>query len=105
MTDDANPNLNANLSVKPNPPAALHEVFFYLFGFQLKFLMLAIRIDMIYISCLDMISSSILLIYMIKFIIAIIIMLNLQLFWIKAYEKNGHNSSIMCSQTDTPTEF
>jgi hypothetical protein len=77
MADDAgaNANLNANLNVNVNPSTAPYAICFYLFQFLLQFLILAFEIDMIYLSVLDVICSSILLVCMIMLIPTIIIIL------------------------------
>jgi hypothetical protein len=87
MADDAgaNANANANLNANANPPTAPYAIFFYLFQFLLQFLVLAFGVDVICLSLLDMICSSILLVCMIRLIHAIIIMLYYCLFWIKSY--------------------
>jgi hypothetical protein len=75
MADDAgaNANANTNLNAKANPPAASYAICSYLFQFLLQFLVLAFGVDVIYLSLLDMICSSILLVCMIRLIPAIII--------------------------------
>jgi hypothetical protein len=77
MADNAgtNANLNANLNVNVNLSAAPYAICSYLFQFLLRFLILAFEIDMIYLSVLDVICSSILLVRMIMLISTIIIML------------------------------
>jgi hypothetical protein len=91
MADDAganaNANANANLNANVNPPAAPYAICSYLFQFLLQFLVLAFGVDMICLSLLDMICSSILLVCMIRLIPAIIIMLYYCLFRIKSYGK------------------
>jgi hypothetical protein len=93
MPDDANTNANlnananANLNVNVNPPATPYAICSYLFQFLLQFLVLAFRIDVICLSMLDVIYSSILLVCMIRLILAIIIMLYYWLFQIKSYGK------------------
>jgi hypothetical protein len=54
---------------------------------MLQFLVLAFGIDVISLSVLDVICSSILLVCMIRLIPTIIIMLYYWLFWIKSYGK------------------
>jgi hypothetical protein len=81
MADDAGANANAN------PPAAPYAICSYLFQFLLQFFILAFGVDVIYLSLLDMIYSSILLVCMIRLIPAIIIMLYYCLFRIKCYGK------------------
>jgi hypothetical protein len=91
MADDAganaNANANANLNANANPPAAPYTICSYLFQFLLQFLVLAFGVDVICLSVLDMIGSSILLVCMIRLIPAIIIMLYYWLFRIKSYDK------------------
>jgi hypothetical protein len=89
MADDAgaNANANANLNANANPPAAPYAIYSYLFQFLLQFLVLAFGVDVISLSGLDVICSSILLVCMIKLIPAIIIMLYYWLFRIKSYDK------------------
>jgi hypothetical protein len=87
MADDAGANANANLNANANPPAAPYAIYSYLFQFLLQFLVLAFGVDVICLSLLDMICSSILLVCMIRLIPAIIIMLYSCLFWIKSYGK------------------
>jgi hypothetical protein len=93
MADDAgananaNANVNANLNANTNPPAAPYAICSYLFQFLLQFLVLALGVDAICLSVLDVIYSSILLVCMIRLIPAIIIMLYYWLFWIKSYGK------------------
>jgi hypothetical protein len=82
-----NVNANANLNANANPPAAPYAICFYLFQFLLQFLALAFGIDMICLSVLDEICSSILLVCMIRLIPAIIIMIYYWLFRIKSYGK------------------
>jgi hypothetical protein len=84
---NANANANANLNVNANPPAAPYAICSYLFQFLLQFLILAFGIDVISLSVLDVIYSSILLVCMIRLIPAIIIMLYYWLFRIKSYGK------------------
>jgi hypothetical protein len=85
MADDAGTNANANANANANPPAALYAICSYLFQFLLQFLVLAFGIDVISLSVLDVIGSSILLVCMIRLIPAIIIMLYYSLFQIKSY--------------------
>jgi hypothetical protein len=87
MADDAGANANANLNANVNPPAAPYAICTHVFQFLLQFLVLAFGIDVISLSVLDMICSSILLVCMIRLIPAIIIMLYYWLFWIKSYGK------------------
>jgi hypothetical protein len=93
MADDAganantNANANVNLNANVNPPAAPYVICSYLSQFLLQFLVLAFGVDVICLSLLDMICSSILLVCMIRLIPAIIIMLYCCLFWIKSYGK------------------
>jgi hypothetical protein len=81
IADDAgananlNANANANLNANVNPPAAPYAICTHLFQFLLQFLVLAFRIDVISLSVLDVICSSILLVCIIRLIPAIIIML------------------------------
>jgi hypothetical protein len=81
MADDAgananvNANANANLNVNVNPPAAPYAICSYLFQFLLQFLVLAFGVDVICLSMLDVICSSILLVCMIRLIPAIIILI------------------------------
>jgi hypothetical protein len=88
MADDAganaNANLNANMNLNANvnPPAAPYAICTHLFQFLLAF-----GIDVISLSMLDVIYSSILLVCMIRLIPAIIIMLYYWLFHIKSYGK------------------
>jgi hypothetical protein len=70
-----------------NPPAAPYTIYTHLFEFMLQFFILAFGIDVISLSVLDVICSSILLVYMIRLIPAIIIMLYYWLFRIKFYGK------------------
>jgi hypothetical protein len=70
-----------------NPPAAPYVICTHLFQFMLQFLILAFGIDVISLSVLDVICSSILLVCMIRLIPAIIIMLYYWLFRIKSYGK------------------
>jgi hypothetical protein len=69
MADDAGANANANANA--NPPTAPYAIFFYLFQFMLQFLVLAFGVDVIYLSLLDMICSSILLVCMIRLILTL----------------------------------
>jgi hypothetical protein len=69
MADDAGANANVN------PPAAPYAIGTHLFQFMLQFLVLAFGIDVVSLSVLDMVYSSILLVCMIRLIPAIIIML------------------------------
>jgi hypothetical protein len=93
MADDASANVNANananvnLNTNANPPAALYAICSYLFQFLLQFLVLAFGIDVISLSVLDLICSSILLVCIITLIPAIIIMFYYWLFWIKSHGK------------------
>jgi hypothetical protein len=93
MADDAgananiNANTNANLNANANPPAAPYAICSYLFQFRLQFLVVALGIDVISLSVIDVICSSILLVCMIRLIPAIIIMLYYWLFRIKSYGK------------------
>jgi hypothetical protein len=95
MADDAganananlNANANANLNANVNPPAAPYVICAHLFQFMLQFLVLAFGIDVISLSVLDVICSSILLVCMIRLILIIIIMLYYWLFRIKSYGK------------------
>jgi hypothetical protein len=77
MANDAgastNTNLNANANV--NPPAAPYAICTYLLQFLLQFLVLAFTVEMICLSLLDVICSSILLVRMIRLIPTNIIML------------------------------
>jgi hypothetical protein len=76
MAEDAgaNANLNANLNANANPPTAPYAICSYLFQFLLQFLVLAFGIDVICLSVLDVIYSSILLVCTIRLIPTIIIM-------------------------------
>jgi hypothetical protein len=95
MADDAGANANANANA--NPPAAPYAICSYLF----QFLVLAFGVDVICLSVLDMICSSILLVCMIRLIPAIIIMLYYWLFRIKSYDKLLIFSTIVtCFRTD-----
>jgi hypothetical protein len=85
MADDAGANANANANV--NPPATPYAICAHLFQFLLQFLVLAFGIDVISLSVLNVICSSILLVCMIRLIPAIIIMLYYWLFRIKSYGK------------------
>jgi hypothetical protein len=85
MADDAG--ANANLNVNANPPAAPYAICSFLFQFLLQFLVLAFGVDVICLSVLDVICSSILLVCMIRLIPAIIIMPYYWLFRIKSYDK------------------
>jgi hypothetical protein len=71
--ENTNTNLNANadvnLNANANPPAAPYAICSYLFQFLLQFLVLLFRIDMICLSVLDVIYSSILLVRMISLIL------------------------------------
>jgi hypothetical protein len=93
MDDDAsananlNANANVNLNANVNPRAASYAICSYLFQFLLQFLVLAFGIDVIYLSVLDVICSSILLVCMIRLILVLIIMLYYWSFWIKSYGK------------------
>jgi hypothetical protein len=87
MADDAGANANANANLNANPPATPYAICSYLFQFLLQFLVLAFGVDVICLSLLDMICSSILLVCMIRLIPAIIIILYYFLFWIKSYDK------------------
>jgi hypothetical protein len=69
----ANTNLNANANV--NPPAAPYAICTYLLQFLLQFLVLAFAVEVICLSLLDVICSSILLVCMIRLIPTNIIML------------------------------
>jgi hypothetical protein len=80
MADDASANANANLNTNANPPVAPYAICSYLFQFLLQFLILAFGVDVISLSVLDVICSSILLVCMIRLIPAIIIMLYYWLF-------------------------
>jgi hypothetical protein len=68
MADDAgananvNLNANANLNANMNPPAVPYTIYTHLFQFMLQFLVLAFGIDVISLSVLDVICSSILLV-------------------------------------------
>jgi hypothetical protein len=84
---NANANANLNVNANANPPAAPYAICFYLFQFLLQFLALAFGIDMICLSVLDEICSSILLVCMIRLIPVIIIMIYYWLFRIKSYGK------------------
>jgi hypothetical protein len=95
MADDAGANANANLKANANPPVAPYAICSYLFQFLLQFLVLAFGVDVICLSVLDMICSSILLVCMIRLIPAIIIMLYYWLFRIKSYGK-----LLICSTGD-----
>jgi hypothetical protein len=68
MFDDAgaNANTNANANLNANPPVAPYAICSYLFQFLLQFVVLAFRVDVICLSLLDMICSSILLVCMIR---------------------------------------
>jgi hypothetical protein len=96
MADDANANVNlnantnANLNANANPPIAPYTICSYLFQFLLQFLVLAFGIDVICLSVLDVIYSSILLVCMISLIPAIIIMLY---YWLGYF---GLNLMINC---------
>jgi hypothetical protein len=92
-----NANANANLNANVNPPAAPYAICSYLFQFLLQFLVLAFGIDVICLSVLDVIYSSILLVCMIRLIPAIIIMIYYWLFWIKSYGKLLIYSTRYCS--------
>jgi hypothetical protein len=59
MADDAGANANANANANVNPPAAPYAICSYL----LQFLVLSFGVDVICLSLLDMICSSILLVY------------------------------------------
>jgi hypothetical protein len=87
MADDTGANANANLNANANPPAAPYLISSYLFQFLLQFFVLAFGVDVIYLSLLDMICSSILLVCMIRLIPTIIIMLYYFLFRNKSYGK------------------
>jgi hypothetical protein len=80
MADDVGANTNANANANTNPPAAPYVICFYLFQFPLQFFVLAFGVDVICLSLLDMICSSILLVCMIRLIPVIIIMLYYCLF-------------------------
>jgi hypothetical protein len=56
---NANANANTNLNANVNPPAAPYAICSYLFQFLLQFLVLAFGIDVICLSVLDAIYSSI----------------------------------------------
>jgi hypothetical protein len=103
MADNAGANANANLNANANtnlnvnvPPAAPYAICTYFFEFLLQFLVLAFGIDVISLSLLDVICSSILLLYMIRLIPAIIIMLYYWLFWIKSYGKLDDYPACCC---------
>jgi hypothetical protein len=68
---NVNLNANANANLNVNPPAAPYAICSYLFQFLLQFLVLAFEIDMICLSVLDVICSSILLVCKIMLIPAI----------------------------------
>jgi hypothetical protein len=95
MADDAganananlNANANTNLNANVNTPAAPYAICTHLFQFLLQFHVLVFGINVISISMLDVICSSILLVCMIRLIPAIIIMLYYWLFRIKSYGK------------------
>jgi hypothetical protein len=71
----ANLKVNVNLNANVNPPAASYAICSYLFQFLLRFLVLAFGIDVTCLSWLDMICSSILLVYMIRLISTITVIL------------------------------
>jgi hypothetical protein len=89
-----NANANVNLNANANPPAAPYAICSYLFQFLLQFLVLAFGIDVICLSVLDAICSSILLVCMIRLIPAIIIVLYYWLYWIISYGKMLISSTI-----------
>jgi hypothetical protein len=68
MADDAGANANANVNanLNANPPAAPYAICSYLFQFLLQFLVLAFGVDVICLSVLDVIYSSILLVCIIR---------------------------------------
>jgi hypothetical protein len=82
---NANLNANANANTNVNPPTAPYAIYTLLFQFLLQFLVLAFGIDVICLSLLDVICSSILLVCMIRSIPTIIIMLYYWLLQIKSY--------------------
>jgi hypothetical protein len=81
----ANANLNPNPNANANPCTSPYAICSYLFQFLLQFLVLAFGIDVIHLSWLDVVRSSILLVCMIRLIVAIIVMLYYWLFQIKHY--------------------
>ena len=85
MADDTGVNLNPNLNANPIPPPAPYVICSYLVQFLLQFLVLALGIDVICLFWLNMICSSILLVYMIRLIPALIVMIYYYLFRIKYY--------------------
>jgi hypothetical protein len=68
MADDAGANVNANANANANPPASPYAICSYLFQFLLQFLVLVFGVDVICLSLLGMICSSILLVCMIRLI-------------------------------------
>jgi hypothetical protein len=80
-----NPNPNANANLNVNPHVAPYAICSYISKFLLPFLVLAFGIDVIRLSWLDVVCSSILPVCMIRLILAIIVMLYYWLFWIKHY--------------------
>ena len=91
MADDTgvNANLNPNLNANPIPPPAPYVICSYLVQFLLQFLLqflvLALGIDVICLFWLNMICSFVLLVYMIRLILALIVMIYYYLFRIKYY--------------------
>jgi LTR polyprotein gag-polypeptide-like protein len=85
MADDTGVNLNPNLNANPIPPPAPYVICSYLVQFLLQFLVLALGIDVICLFWLNMICSFILLVYMIRLILALIVMIYYYLFRIKYY--------------------
>jgi hypothetical protein len=77
---NGNLNTNTNLNANVNPPTAPYAICTHLFQFLFQFLVLAFGIDVICLSLLDVICSSILLVSMIRLIPAIIIMFYYWLF-------------------------
>jgi hypothetical protein len=104
MADGAGANANANLNANANPPAAPYAICSYLFHFLLQFLVLAFGVDVISLSVLVLICSSILLVCMIALIPAVIIMFYYWLFRIKSYGKLlifSTNTTLRCANFHT----
>jgi hypothetical protein len=77
----------ADANANVNPPATTYAICSYLLQSLLQFLVLAFEIDVIGLSVLAVICSSILLVCMIRLIPTIIIVLYYWLFWTKSYGK------------------
>jgi hypothetical protein len=78
-------NLNMGNNIDAAAQAAPYMILSSLFQILLEFLVLAFGVDMISISCLDTVCSSILVVCMISLITGFIVMLYLLFIWIKSY--------------------